>query len=215
MAILALETSSTRRGVALFVAGRVVAAQTSEGSGPTPLFGMIREVLEKAGVQRGEIRRVAVGLGPGSYTGVRVALSVAQGWQAAREVSVVGITSFEVMAATRARLGDRGELWLVVDAQRGDVYAQRFQLTEVGAVATGEIRLGPYRDGVVPPGARVAGPPPERQGNPGLDWPWVYPEATDLALLASKSRMDARAERLEPVYLRETQFVKAPPAREL
>ena len=88
MTILALEFSSPQRSVAVvrrhagdasFVASEVVEA----GAGGTRVLGMIENALREAGLEREQIEVLAIGLGPGSYTGIRVALSVAQGWQLA------------------------------------------------------------------------------------------------------------------------------------
>ena len=60
---------------------------------------MIEKVLAAAKIEREEIEVLAVGLGPGSYTGIRVAISIAQGWQLARGVKLLGIGSAECLAA--------------------------------------------------------------------------------------------------------------------
>jgi tRNA threonylcarbamoyladenosine biosynthesis protein TsaB len=54
---------------------------------------MIEKVLAGAKVEREQIEVMAVGLGPGSYTGVRVAISLAQGWQLARGVKLLGMAA--------------------------------------------------------------------------------------------------------------------------
>ena len=107
MTILALEFSSGQRSVAVvrrragdasFVASEAV----ETGAGGTRAFGMIEDVLREAGLERGQIDVIAVGLGPGSYTGIRVALSVAQGWQLASPdggMKLRGISSAECVAA--------------------------------------------------------------------------------------------------------------------
>jgi len=76
---LALEFSSSQRSVAVARAGRVLAETSEAGGRETHAFGMIEKVLAAAKIGRAEIECLAVGLGPGSYTGIRVALSIAQG----------------------------------------------------------------------------------------------------------------------------------------
>ena len=61
--------------------GAVLAEVAHQATRTTPVFAMIADVLARAGVVRDAVGCVAVGIGPGSNTGVRLAISVAQGWQ--------------------------------------------------------------------------------------------------------------------------------------
>jgi len=99
MTILALEFSSSQRSVAVARAGVVLAETTETGERGTNAFGMVETVLAAAKIGRGEVECIAVGLGPGSYTGIRVALSIAQGWQLASGVKLLGIGSVECLVA--------------------------------------------------------------------------------------------------------------------
>ena len=78
MKILALEFSSARRGVAVVDGGRVLGLAEGDGLAPGP-FALIESALRAAGVEREQIECVALGRGPGSYTGVRSAIALAQG----------------------------------------------------------------------------------------------------------------------------------------
>src|SRR5437667_6781745 len=97
MKILALEFSSSHRSVAVLERSGddllIHGAAHEVGGRDTKAFAMIEKAL--AGIPRDSIDRVCVGIGPGSYTGIRVAISVAQGWQLARDVKVLGISSAE------------------------------------------------------------------------------------------------------------------------
>ena len=76
MRILALEFSTRWRSAALVEEGQVIAVAregTPQTVGPTRLIG---DVLSQAGAQPGDVECLAVGLGPGSYTGVRVAIAI-------------------------------------------------------------------------------------------------------------------------------------------
>jgi len=75
---------------------------SSRQAGGTRALGMIESVLREAGLEREQIDVIAVGLGPGSYTGIRTALSIAQGWQLARGVKLLGISSAGVSCSTGA-----------------------------------------------------------------------------------------------------------------
>src|SRR5271154_5183469 len=99
MMILALEFSSARRSVAVARAGVVLSEAEATGGRATNAFGLIEQALAASQTRREEIEVVAVGVGPGSYTGIRAAIAVAQGWQLARGIKLLGISSVEAIAA--------------------------------------------------------------------------------------------------------------------
>jgi tRNA threonylcarbamoyladenosine biosynthesis protein TsaB len=212
MTILALEFSSSQRSVALARDGRVLAEISEAGERGTKAFGMIEKVLASAEIKREEVECLAVGLGPGSYTGVRVALSIAQGWQLATDVKLLGIGSVECLAAQAQVEKMFGRVNVVIDAQRGEFYLATHDvsagglkeieplkivtLAEVGSRArAGEILIGPEVMRWFPTGKIL------------------FPSAVILAALAARRADFSAGEKLEPVYLRETNFVKAPPGR--
>ena len=101
MKILAFEFSSPQRSVAVLNAetgGRVRASSEVLESSPRntmkPL-GMVESALQQAGLEREQIEGIAIGLGPGSYTGIRAAIALAQGWLLGREVKLLGVSSAE------------------------------------------------------------------------------------------------------------------------
>src|SRR6058998_1479543 len=106
MKILALEFSSSQRRVALVESDRAnttILATSHESGRESHSFGMIASAFKQARWARADIDCVAVALGPGSYTGIRVAISIAQGWQLATGVKLLGISSADAIAE-RARL---------------------------------------------------------------------------------------------------------------
>ena len=113
----------------------------------TPAFALIEAALAQAGVEREQIECVAVGVGPGSYMGTRIAIAIAQGWQLARGVKTAGINSADALARQKA------------------------------------------------------------EGGSG------FPEARTIGLLAHENRSFLQADKLEPIYTRPANFVKAPPPR--
>jgi tRNA threonylcarbamoyladenosine biosynthesis protein TsaB len=93
------------------------------------LMPMIAEVMQEAGLAFGDLQRIAVTIGPGTFTGVRGAVAAARGLALASGLPVVGATSLAVMAhRADDLLGPRdGRLLAVaVDARRGTVYLQLF-----------------------------------------------------------------------------------------
>src|ERR1041384_2925534 len=93
MKILALEFSSPQRSVAVLSDGAKRVSEvidTAPGHSMKPL-GMVETAWQEAGLEREQIECLAVGLGPGSYTGIRAAIALAQGWQLARGVELLGV----------------------------------------------------------------------------------------------------------------------------
>ena len=134
MKILALEFSSGHRGAAVFqdpAAGTPALALSEtldEGPRNTRAFGLIQTVLREAGLEPGQIDCLAVGLGPGSYTGIRVSIALAQGWQLGRGVKLLGLSSVECLAADAQAAGLRGRVNLAIDAQRREFYLAAYDL---------------------------------------------------------------------------------------
>jgi len=213
MKILGIELSSCLRSVAVYdnLSGESSAVRDI-GIKSTSVFGMISKVLEQAGIGPEQIQQIAVGLGPGSYTGIRIAISAAQGWGLARNVKLKGISSVECMAAGAWREGRRGDVYFAVDAQRREFYLEGYVLDDDGWRVSSKLALVGTSciEQLMRNGCRVLGP--------GLkdffaDKEEFYPDAETLAKLASKSGEFMAAEELKPIYLRPTAFIKAPPPR--
>lgn len=210
MKLLALEFSSETRSVALVESGRMVGRAEESGGRSTRAFALIDAALHDAGWQREAIECIAVGLGPGSYAGIRAAIALAQGWQFARSVQVLGVGSVECLAAQAHGEGVLGPVHFLIDAQRGEFYCARAELVEAGP-KLGPLRLiGPEEARSLPADALVV-EPALRQLFPKARA--LCPDAAALGKLASSRDGFVSAEKLEPVYLRATSFVKAPPPR--
>ena len=97
MTILGVEFSAPERSVALRRDG-VLAEATEAGGRHTAALGMIEKVLAETGVARGEIDTLVVGLGPGSYTGLRVGLMAAKTLAYATGAPLIGFDSLESIA---------------------------------------------------------------------------------------------------------------------
>ena len=208
MTILALEFSSSRRSVALAHETGPVLAEAVESTGGrgTNALGLIDQALAAARLSRQAIDVLAVGLGPGSYTGIRAALAVAQGWQLARNVKTLGISSTESLAAQAQAEGLHGHVHLVMDAQRGEYYLARWEISDTERRSLSPLAIVPAaelaaREAV---GEICAGPDRKRA---------LFPSAAMLAVLAQTRCDFVSAETLTPIYLRETMFVKAPASR--
>lgn len=187
--------------------------ETAPGNTMKPL-SLVEESLKQAGLEREQIECVAVGLGPGSYTGVRVAIALAQGWQLARGVRLLGISSARCVAAQAQRDGLTGRITVVVDAQREEFYLAAYEHGPTGLREAEPLRLvsmAEARDREKA-GEVLVGPEVMRWFKEGR---LVFPRAATLGTLALRQEDFFVGEKLEPIYLRETRFVKAPPARVL
>jgi tRNA threonylcarbamoyladenosine biosynthesis protein TsaB len=133
--VLALETSTKVGSVALFEEGQLItsfAGGVDARHGDT-LVPMIEKALVEAGWQVSDLALVAVGLGPGSFTGTRIAAACAKGLHVAAKVPLVGVSSFAALAR-RALQVKSGSVGVVADAGRGAVFAALY--TEDGIAGT-------------------------------------------------------------------------------
>jgi tRNA threonylcarbamoyladenosine biosynthesis protein TsaB len=212
MTILTLEFSSPQRSVAIARDGVVLAEAVESGGRNTAAFGMIEKVLAAAKIRREQIGALCIGLGPGSYTGIRAAISIAQGWQLAREIKLLGVRSAEAIAAQARAEKIFGRVNVVIDAQRYEFYLASFEISADGwkeikplkIVTLAELHLRADA-GEILTGPEVVNWFPNSRT--------IFPRAAMLAMLAA-SRTDFTAgEKLEPVYLREANFVKSPMGR--
>jgi tRNA threonylcarbamoyladenosine biosynthesis protein TsaB len=208
MTILALEFSSEQRSVAVARDGFVLAVASETGGRNTTAFGMIEKILSEAKISREYIDVLCIGLGPGSYTGIRAAISIAQGWQLAREIKLLGISRVEAIAAQAQAKKIFGRVNVVVDAQRGEFYLASFEISPDGWREIGPLKIVPLAEVQSRAAAKeiLAGPEVTKWFPNG--WT-VSPSAAILATLAASRNDFLAGEKLEPVYLRETNFVKA------
>ena len=216
MKILALEFSTDHRGVAVVAddqpgATREVGEVQRDGRA-THTAAMIDAVLRQAGLARAEMEAIAVGVGPGSYTGIRVAIAFAEGWRLAFPVPLIGVRSVDCLAAQAAAAGFTGPLLAAVDAQRGEYYVAGYTVSDSGFREVSPLRLvdAAALNKEIAAGAVVVGP--DLAGRiPGARED--LPSAITVARLARTQPCPDPGTGLEPVYLRPVSFVKAPPPR--
>lgn len=216
MTILAFDFSATQRSVAVWQgleAEPVEVLDQGETRSLHPMT-MVEEALRQANVGREAVECIAVGLGPGSYTGVRVSIAVAQGWQLAMGVKLVGLSTADGIASGLAGEGTEGSVSVVIDAQRGEFYLAGYSLGKGTAQSAAPLRLARREDveARVAAGDVIVGPEVTRWFPTGRI---AQPRAAVLARLATVRAEFKAGEFLEPIYLRETSFVKAPPPRPL
>ncbi len=220
MKILALEFSSPQRSVAALEGpaeptplrlGEVV----ETGARSLNALGMVEDALREAQLEREQIECLAVGLGPGSYTGIRAAIALAQGWQLASVQGVIkllGISSVECLAAQAQAEGLLGRVTVAVDAQRNECYLAEYEIDASGRREVEPLRLASLVEvqARAQAGGLLIGPEVRNWFPTGRV---IFPRAAVLGQLALGRSDFVAGEQLEPIYLRETGFVKAPPPR--
>ena len=207
MKILAIEFSSDHRSVAVLDGERLLAAQTVTEGRDTSAVALIESALGHAKVDRVAIECIAVGIGPGSYTGIRAAIALTQGWQLAHRLRVLSVDSLEALAKGWQAAGQRGEITLAVNAQRGEFYLAKFELNEEGIRSVDATRLAKRAEYE---SLLAAGQPVN-----GLGLDDKFPSAEHVGRLAVGRSDFVEASELEPVYLRQVDFVKASPLRKI
>jgi tRNA threonylcarbamoyladenosine biosynthesis protein TsaB len=106
-------------------------AAESRGRHASRLLGLVERVLRESGVAWDEVSRLAVGVGPGGFTGLRIGISTARALAQARALEVVPVSSLEALAAgalahtgpSAAASGSARPVAAVIDARRGEVFA--------------------------------------------------------------------------------------------
>jgi len=173
---------------------------------------LIETALNAAGLERENIDCLAVGLGPGSYTGIRSALALAQGWQLARGTKLLGISSVESLAAQARVEKIHGRINILIDAQRNEFYLAGYEVSASGCREVTPLRLAGREEvlALARAGEMVLGPEVPGEWSAARQ---LFPDAAMVGQLASQRSDFLPGENLEPIYLRQTNFVKAPPPR--
>ena len=126
MPLLALDTAVKPAGVAISDKGAIL-AEMHLAVKQTPsrqLLSGIEFLLQKCGLEMDGLDGLAVTLGPGFFTGLRIGLATAQGLALGLELPCVGLSTLRVLAEGVKCV--QGDIWAVADARRGLVYAARF-----------------------------------------------------------------------------------------
>jgi len=211
MKVLAFDSSGGGCAAALLSGERVLAHQSAPmlRGQAEHLVPMIARVMAAAGLDFGALDLIAVTLGPGAFTGVRIGIATAQGLALATGVPALGLGSFEaVAAAVPTGLLEGRALVLAIESRREELYLQAFDRARV-PLAEGALVAPEHWLDTAPVGPLVlAGDGAERLRPALRDRDVVMPpgngsiDAGALARLAAERwRAGFRTERLEPRYL--------------
>lgn len=173
------------------------------------LMPMIGEAMAKARLGFDEIDRIAVTVGPGTFTGTRIGVAAARGLALASKATNIGVSSLAVMAEVARREIESKALAVTVDARRGEVYAQLFgagggldaksspQLLSIAEAA--QLGSGPIV--FVGSGAAAVADAATQEGrDAAARLPGLLPDAVALAHIAGAT--EASGAPLVPFYLR-------------
>ncbi|MCR8549459.1 tRNA (adenosine(37)-N6)-threonylcarbamoyltransferase complex dimerization subunit type 1 TsaB [Salipiger sp. P9] len=163
--ILAFDTSAAHCVAALLLGGQIVAERHEEmGRGQAErLMPMLQALLDEVGAVWEELDAVAVGTGPGNFTGIRISVATARGLALGLGIPAVGVSEFEALRGPGGLHDTRPELVSLRSSRRGaDVVVQVF---DAGVAHGRPIELEVYGDAAavrarlaeVPPGAPVVG----------------------------------------------------------
>ncbi len=140
MTILAFDTASPATAVALSGVGDVVFTARHDplpGERPghaTRLLPLVARVMERAGVGWDAVDRIAVGVGPGTFTGLRIGIATARALARGRAIPLAGISTLQSLALARPSpdLVPAGldAVFAVLDARRGEVFAAGWRMDE-------------------------------------------------------------------------------------
>ena len=220
MKLLAIDTATERCSVALLIDDRVIERATETARGHADLvLPMVDEVLKEAGLTLQQLDGLAYGRGPGGFTGVRIAVGVAQGLAYGARLATVGVSDLAAVAQQFAVAGAR--ILVCMDARMNEVYWSRFETMPDGLVAP----TAPER--VDRPEAVAAGDATVFAGTGFRAYPQLatgragtavhgtaLPHARDIVRLAAVEFEAGRgepADQARPVYLRDqVATVKAP-----
>lgn len=231
MKILAIDSSSRVRSVALCERGtdecgpvRVLAELSSPSERGGRFASLITDVLQKAGLERKAIDKIAIGVGPGSAAGIRSTLSFAIGWQIANGLTTCGVSSAWAVAAEAQSEGMTGGVSVILKGPIGRFIHASFSIEGSGIREASPLRMASIGDveSLALLSDRLIGPDVDTifpsirdglgQGEARRERVTIFPTAKAVGSLVLNHTVPAICP-LEPLVLSNPTFVKAPAPR--
>ncbi|WP_165311880.1 tRNA (adenosine(37)-N6)-threonylcarbamoyltransferase complex dimerization subunit type 1 TsaB [Vibrio ziniensis] len=229
--ILALDTATEQCSVALMVGEKVYfRSEFAPRDHTKKILPMVDEVLKEAGLTLSDLDALAFGRGPGSFTGVRIGIGIAQGLAFGADLPMIGVSTLAAMAQGAYRLHGTTHVASAIDARMSEVYWGRFERQEDGswnevdaecvippAVLVEEVQKDDNTWAKVGTGWQAYA---EDLANLSLtltDTDMLYPDSQDIVYLAQFEWAKGNTTPVEessPVYLRDTVAWKKLPGRE-
>ncbi len=214
--LLALDTATDACSVALYVDGEILQRHALAPQRHTQLLlPMLRELCAEAGLTPSQLDAIAVGIGPGAFTGVRVATALAQGLAYAHALPVLPVSTLAALAQGGFRLSGVRTQLATLDARRREIYWAIYDADERDVLrARSEERVTPATALALPRGEAwravgtgwLAYAPDMRDSWPELlPLPLLHPEARDVATLGLadlRAGLTIAPAELAPTYLR-------------
>ena len=137
MTILGIETATVVCGAAVVMNGKILAESTiAEPHAHTAmLMTQVEEAIRRSGISLGDVEGFAVSIGPGSFTGLRIGVSVAKGLAWASGKRLTAVPTLRAMALTAVRHGHvagSGLLLAALNSRRNELYRELFELVPDG-----------------------------------------------------------------------------------
>ena len=141
MVLLAIDTCTRRSSIALRDAGglRAECSWETERHHTAGVSAHIHDLMRTASIKSSDLGAVAVAIGPGSFTGVRCGLAIAKGLAVARNLPLVGVSAFEVIAT--AQPDQRGTIVALVEVGRKRIAACRYEWHDGGLSAVSDWQI--------------------------------------------------------------------------
>jgi tRNA threonylcarbamoyladenosine biosynthesis protein TsaB len=144
MRILGVETSTAVCSVGLYRTGAAEIEHSIQDSHihSEKLLTLVQRVMDTAGIVLGDLDAIAISIGPGSFTGLRIGLSAAKGLAFALDKPLVAVPTFDAIAESGRQwhVGVKS-LVVLVDAKKGEWYAREFRIDGEEVQAVGELAI--------------------------------------------------------------------------
>ncbi|PSU32473.1 tRNA (adenosine(37)-N6)-threonylcarbamoyltransferase complex dimerization subunit type 1 TsaB [Photobacterium lutimaris] len=229
--ILAVDTATENCSVALLVGDEVISlCEYAPREHTTKVLPMVDNVLAQAGLKLNQLDALAFGRGPGSFTGVRIGIGIAQGLAFGADLPMLGISTLAAMAQGSYRQHQAEQVMAAIDARMNEIYWGQYRRQADGdwVVQGSELVIKPEMLITQLPLSEgqwlTAGTGWESYAEQLAQLPVeavsgsvLYPDAADMVHLAkyALARGEAvLAEEASPVYLRDTVTWKKLPGRE-
>lgn len=139
--LFAIDTSTRVMGIALFDGTQVLSEWLwkSQDYHTVELAPAIADVLARTGIQTADLGALAVAIGPGSFTGLRIGLAVAKGLAFAHHIPLIGVPTLDILAAGQPQLGQR--MAAVLQAGRGRLAVGWYRVRGKAWVSEGDIEV--------------------------------------------------------------------------
>jgi len=131
--ILAIDTATEACSVALLNEDRLLAHfELCAREHTQRILPLVQQILQEGGVALKDLDALAFGRGPGSFTGVRIGIGIAQGLALGANLPLIGVSTLKTMAQSAWRLHGASRVLAAIDARMGEVYWAEYQRDEQG-----------------------------------------------------------------------------------